>query len=111
ALPDPRRHPRFISLEGGEGAGKTTALTAIERALARHGEVVVTREPGGTFMAEKIRGLLLGTGAEALTPHTELLLMFAARSQLVANVIQPALKRGAFVVTARFVDSSYAYQG
>lgn len=108
---DPRRHPRFISLEGGEGAGKTTALAAIEQALSQHGEVVVTREPGGTAMAEKIRSLLLDTGAEELTSHSELLLMFAARSQLVANVIQPALERGAFVVSSRFLDSSYAYQG
>ncbi|MGH8465686.1 MAG: dTMP kinase [Pseudomonas sp.] len=111
ATPDRRLHPRFISLEGGEGAGKTTALAAIEKVLSQRGEVVVTREPGGTGMAERIRNLLLDAGDETLTSHSELLLMFAARSQLVANVIQPALQRGAFVVSSRFVDSSYAYQG
>ncbi|MEQ4575931.1 MAG: dTMP kinase [Gammaproteobacteria bacterium] len=108
------RHPRFISLEGGEGAGKTTAINAIRDWLARHGhEVVLTREPGGTPLAERIRGLLLDRheGAEPLWPEAELLLVFAARAQHVREVIRPALQRGAFVVSDRFTDSSYAYQG
>ena len=109
------RHPRFISLEGGEGAGKTTAINAIRAWLTGHGhEVVLTREPGGTPLAERVRGLLLDTGAvsqEPLWPQTELLLVFAARAQHVSEVIRPALQRGAFVVSDRFTDSSYAYQG
>ncbi|MFT4249325.1 MAG: dTMP kinase [Pseudomonas sp.] len=108
------RHPRFISLEGGEGAGKTTAINAIRDWLVRHGhEVVLTREPGGTPLAERVRGLLLDKGADAepLWPQTELLLVFAARAQHVREVIGPALQRGAFVVSDRFTDSSYAYQG
>ncbi|MDR1074862.1 MAG: dTMP kinase [Xanthomonadaceae bacterium] len=110
-------HPRFITLEGGEGAGKSTALAAVREALQSSGyEVVRTREPGGTPLAEKIRGLLLENrpsagGSEALVPETELLLMFAARAQHVREVIRPALQRGAYVVCDRFTDSSYAYQG
>ena len=110
-------HPRFISLEGGEGAGKTTVLSALRLALqSQGGEVVSTREPGGTPIAERIRGLLLCTGADGL-PHeplaaeTELLLMFAARAQHVRGTIFPALERGAWVISDRFTDSSYAYQG
>ncbi|HBK45753.1 MAG TPA: dTMP kinase [Xanthomonadaceae bacterium] len=110
------QHPRFISLEGGEGAGKTTAINAIRNWLGGHGhEVVLTREPGGTPLAERIRGLLLdkgeATAAEPLAAETELLLVFAARAQHVREVIRPALQRGAFVVSDRFTDSSYAYQG
>lgn len=109
------RHPRLISLEGGEGAGKSTALASVRELLLRRGhEVVLTREPGGTPLAERIRTLLLdGRGAEdePLLPETELLLMFAARAQHVAQVVRPALERGAFVVSDRFTDSSYAYQG
>ena len=105
-------HPRLISLEGGEGAGKTSALAAIrELLLSRGHEVVVTREPGGTPLAERIRELLLGAGDEPLAPETELLLMFASRAQHVREVVQPALQRGAFVLSDRFTDSSYAYQG
>lgn len=111
-------HPRLVSLEGGEGAGKSTALAAVRELLAARGhEVVQTREPGGTPLAERIRELLLarsapGQGvAEPLHPQTELLLMFAARAQHVAEVVRPALERGAFVVSDRFTDSSYAYQG
>lgn len=109
--PDPRCHPRFISLEGGEGVGKTSALQAIADALAERGEVVVTREPGGTPLGEDIRSLLLEDRGEPLSDHAELLMMFAARAQLVSQVIQPALARGAFVLSSRFVDSTYAYQG
>jgi dTMP kinase len=109
-------HPRFISLEGGEGAGKTTVLNALRAALQEDGrEVVSTREPGGTPLAERIRGLLLGSaadnGCEAPAPETELLLMFAARAQHVRETILPALERGAWVISDRFTDSSYAYQG
>ena len=114
-------HPRFISLEGGEGAGKSTAIASLRDALTRRGhEVVLTREPGGTPLAERIRALLLGRRVssadgdgddEPLAAETELLLVFAARAQHVRRVIRPALQRGAFVVSDRFTDSSYAYQG
>ena len=105
------KHPRLISLEGGEGAGKTSAIVAIrELLLARGHEVVLTREPGGTPLAERIRELLLNPHEEALAPETELLLMFASRAQHVREVNRPALQRGAYVVSDRFTDSSYAYQ-
>jgi len=105
------KHPRLISLEGGEGAGKTSAIAAIRELLQSRGhEVVLTREPGGTPLAERIRELLLSSHEEPLAPETELLLMFASRSQHVREVIRPALQRGAYVVTDRFTDSSYAYQ-
>ncbi|WP_374011814.1 dTMP kinase [Pseudoxanthomonas koreensis] len=116
----PPRHPRLITLEGGEGAGKSTALASLRELLVQRGhEVVLTREPGGTVAAERIRALLLGTrdtlggeaGIEPLAAEAELLLMFAARVQHVQHVIRPALRRGAFVVSDRFTDSSYAYQG
>jgi dTMP kinase len=104
--------PRLITLEGGEGAGKTSAIAAIrDRLLAEGHEVVLTREPGGTPLAERIRELLLNPQDEALAPETELLLMFASRAQHVRDVVRPALRRGAFVVSDRFTDSSYAYQG
>ena len=103
---------RFITLEGGEGAGKTTVLNALRDALKATGaEVVATREPGGTPLAEQIRGLLLDTHHEPPSPHTELLLMFAARAQHVRETLLPALQRGAWVLCDRFTDSSYAYQG
>lgn len=105
------KHPRLISLEGGEGAGKTSAIVAIRELLqARGHEVVLTREPGGTPLAERIRELLLNPHEETLAPETELLLMFASRAQHVREVIRPALQRGAYVVSDRFTDSSYAYQ-
>ena len=103
--------PRLVTLEGGEGAGKTSAIAAIRDRLQAAGhEVVLTREPGGTPLAERIRELLLNPQDEALAPETELLLMFAARAQHVRQVIAPALQRGAWVVSDRFTDSSYAYQ-
>jgi dTMP kinase len=110
------RHPRFVSLEGGEGAGKTTAINALRDALrARGHEVLLTREPGGTPLAERIRALVLKPdveiAAEPLSAEAELLLVFAARAQHVRQVIQPALRRGAYVISDRFTDSSYAYQG
>ena len=107
-----RTWPRFISLEGGEGAGKTTVLGALRSAL--QGEVVSTREPGGTLLSERIRDLLLqgdGMSLEPLAAETELLLMFAARAQHVREKILPALERGAWVISDRFTDSSFAYQG
>lgn len=110
--------PRFITLEGGEGAGKSTVLGALRDAIQATGEeVVCTREPGGTPLAEQIRSLLLqvsGPNAGAHEPpsaETELLLMFAARAQLVRETILPALRRGAWVISDRFTDASYAYQG
>jgi dTMP kinase len=105
------QHPRLISLEGGEGAGKTSAIAAVRELLQSRGhEVVLTREPGGTPLAERMRELLLGAHGETLAPETELLLMFASRAQHVREVVRPALQRGAFVVSDRFTDSSYAYQ-
>ena len=105
-------HPRLVSLEGGEGAGKTPVLAALRAGLEATGrEVVVTREPGGTPFAERIRELLLDPGAEPVSAETELLLMFASRAQHVRATVQPALDRGAWVLTDRFTDSSFAYQG
>ena len=107
-----QRQPRLLSIEGGEGAGKSTVLSALRDALLADGqEVVSTREPGGTPLAERIRELLLGGTGETVHPQTELLLMFASRAQHVREVVRPALRRGAFVVSDRFTDSSYAYQG
>ena len=107
-----QRQPRLISIEGGEGAGKSTVLSALRDALLADGEEVVsTREPGGTPLAERIRELLLGGTGEPVHPPTELLLMFASRAQHVREVVLPALQRGAWVISDRFTDSSYAYQG
>ena len=104
--------PRLVTLEGGEGAGKTTVLHALRDALAATGaDVVCTREPGGTPLAERIRELLLDPSHEPASPQAELLLMFASRAQHVRETILPALKRGAWVLCDRFTDSSYAYQG
>ena len=107
-----QRQPRLLSIEGGEGAGKSTVLSALRDALLADGfEVVATREPGGTPLAERIRELLLSGTAEPVHSETELLLMFAARAQHVREVVLPALQRGAWVISDRFTDSSYAYQG
>ena len=104
--------PRLVTLEGGEGAGKTTVLHALRDALAASGaDVLCTREPGGTPLAERIRELLLDPGHEPASPQAELLLMFAARAQHVRETILPALRRGVWVLCDRFTDSSYAYQG
>ncbi|MFU8876759.1 MAG: dTMP kinase [Wenzhouxiangellaceae bacterium] len=103
---------RLICLEGGEGAGKSTALVAIRRWLeARGREVVVTREPGGTPAAERIRALLLDPATGEIDAITELLLMFAARRENVVEVIEPALAAGKDVISDRFTDASHAYQG
>jgi len=107
-----RTHPHFISLEGGEGVGKTTVLSALRQALDADGlEVIATREPGGTALGERIRTLLLSPADNPIHVETELLLMFAARVQHMHEVITPALTRGALVLCDRFTDSSYAYQG
>lgn len=103
---------KFITLEGGEGAGKSTNLRYIQAWLEARGiEVVVTREPGGTELGEKIRGLLLDKANQAMTADTELLLMFAARAQHIQQLIQPTLAQGKWVISDRFTDASYAYQG
>lgn len=103
---------RFISLEGGEGAGKSTQLKALAEALRRRGlEVLETREPGGSPGAETIRRLLLEGGEERWTPEAEALLFAAARADHVARTIRPAVDRGAWVLSDRFLDSSLAYQG
>ena len=101
----------FITLEGGEGAGKSTSLAFVREFLEQAGRhVLVTREPGGTPLGEKIRELLLH-GREDMQVDTELLLMFAARAEHLARVIRPALAEGACVVCDRFTDATYAYQG
>jgi dTMP kinase len=103
---------KFITIEGGEGAGKSTQIAALRSFLeAQSFEVVVTREPGGTVGAERIRELLLDATAEPMPATTELLLMFAARGMHLQNLILPALDRGAWVVCDRFTDATYAYQG
>ena len=103
---------RFITFEGGEGCGKTTQVRRLKEALERGGvEVVQTREPGGTWLAEEIRRLIKDQETEAPCDRSELLLFLAARAQLVKNVIRPALERGAWVVSDRFSDSTLAYQG
>ncbi len=103
---------KFITLEGGEGVGKTTNLAFIKDYLQQHNiSVVVTREPGGTALAEKIRYLLLDKGSEVISEHAELLLIFAARAQHIKHVIEPALAQGKWVLCDRFTDATYAYQG
>lgn len=103
---------KLITLEGGEGVGKSTNLAFIQQQLEQAGvELVVTREPGGTDVAEKIRQLLLTPAAEPICELAELLLVFAARAQHVEQLIKPALERGAWVLCDRFVDATYAYQG
>src|SRR5512134_1718897 len=100
---------KFITLEGIDGAGKSTHVAWLADRLQRGGrEVVVTREPGGTPLGEKLRALLLN---EAMEIGTETLLMFAARQEHVAKVIRPALDRGAWVLSDRFTDATFAYQG
>lgn len=102
----------FLALEGGEGSGKSTVARVIADRMRGGGrEVLVTREPGGTAVAEQIRALLLSDGAGAADPWCEALLFAAARADHVANAIAPALAAGAVVICDRFVDSSVAYQG
>ena len=103
---------KFITVEGVEGVGKTTNMTFIQSWLKQQGiEHITTREPGGTPLAEDIRELLLSPRDEAVNENTELLLMFAARAQHLAEVILPALERGQWVLCDRFTDATYAYQG
>ena len=102
----------FITLEGPEGAGKSTNRDYLAMCLRAAGiEVLLTREPGGTPLAERIRELLLAPSDEAMAADTELLLVFAARAQHLAQVIRPALARGGVVLCDRFTDATYAYQG
>jgi len=103
---------RFITVEGIEGVGKTTNLEFIHQQLLSRGlDVVRTREPGGTPLAESIRELLLAPRNEPVAELAELLLMFAARAQHIEQCIRPALQRGAWVLCDRFTDATYAYQG
>jgi dTMP kinase len=102
----------FITVEGGEGAGKTTMMDRMVDWLAAHGRHVVrTREPGGTELAEKLREILLDKGNAGLSGQAELLLMFASRAQHLDEVIRPALQRGDTVLCDRFTDATWAYQG
>ncbi len=102
----------FITLEGLEGAGKTSRLVDLKAFLEGHGRTVLaTREPGGTVLGERLRELLLAPDEGPMAPLTELLLMFAARSEHVTRLILPALDAGQWVLCDRYVDASYAYQG
>lgn len=103
---------RLITLEGTEGVGKTTNLEFIQRFFAERGESLrVTREPGGTPLAEELRELLLRVREEKVSPKAELLMMFAARAQHLEHVILPALAAGQWVLCDRFTDATFAYQG
>lgn len=106
------RKGKFITLEGGEGSGKSTCMAFIKAWLEENNiEYIVTREPGGTPLAEEIRSLILSHREEKMHDETELLLMFAARSQHINEKIKPAIEAGKWVISDRFVDSSYVYQG
>jgi dTMP kinase len=108
----PPNRGRLVTLEGGEGAGKSTLLAGLREHFARSGlDVVYTREPGGTPVGEAVRALVLDPAHRGLAAETELLLMFAARAQLVRDVLRPALAAGRWVLCDRFTDASYAYQG
>ncbi len=108
----PEKSGLFITIEGGEGVGKSTNISAIKHHLSDCGiPYQLTREPGGTPLAEGIRELLLAVRTETLSPTSELLLMFAARAQHLQELIQPALARGEWVLCDRFTDATYAYQG
>lgn len=103
---------QFITVEGGEGAGKTTQLAFMREVLERAGcRVTLTREPGGTALGEEIRALLLGHRHDGMALATETLLMFAARAEHLERVIRPALAAGHWVLCDRFTDATYAYQG
>jgi len=102
----------FITIEGGEGGGKSTNIAFIQQYLAATGRhVVVTREPGGTRLGEKVREILLNPEHKGMHEVTELLLMFAARAQHIAEVIKPAMDQGKWILCDRFTDATYAYQG
>jgi dTMP kinase len=103
---------KLITLEGGEGAGKSTVRDAVRAQLAQRGiEVLVTREPGGTPVGEAVRAILLDPARQGLCAEAELLLMFASRAQLVRELVEPALIAGRWVLSDRFTDASFAYQG
>ncbi len=103
---------KFITIEGIEGAGKSTQIAFIQRYLSEKGHSVsVTREPGGTELGEQIRELLLTPRSQGMAIDTELLLMFAARAEHIAQIIKPALERGEWVLSDRFTDATFAYQG
>ena len=103
---------KFITFEGGEGCGKSTQVFRLRQALEAEGvRVLLTREPGGTWLSEQIRGLIKDQDEDAPCARSELLLFLAARAQLVRNVIRPALDAGTWVVSDRFSDSTLAYQG
>ena len=103
---------KFITIEGIEGAGKSTQLAFIQKYLAEKGQsLIVTREPGGTELGEQIRELLLAPRAQGMAVDTELLLMFAARAEHIEQVIKPAIGRGEWVLSDRFSDATFAYQG
>jgi dTMP kinase len=103
---------RFVTFEGGEGAGKSTQIARAAGWLRARGvEVVLTREPGGTPRAERLRTILLERDAEPMPQSCELLLMFAARATHLENLVRPAIVRGAWVLCDRFTDATYAYQG
>lgn len=103
---------KFITIEGGEGAGKSTMMQRVAAWLGAHGHrVVQTREPGGTDLAEKVRDILLDKNTVGLSGQAELLLVFAARAQHLAELIRPALQRGETVLCDRFTDATWAYQG
>ncbi|WP_019024295.1 MULTISPECIES: dTMP kinase [unclassified Thioalkalivibrio] len=109
---DASSNARFVVLEGIEGSGKSTQLATVVEALRAMGiEPECTREPGGTALGERLRGLLLDPDLPGMCPEAELLLMFAARAQHLASVIRPALAAGRWVVSDRFTDASFAYQG
>jgi len=109
---DPATRGRFITLEGGEGAGKSTLLALVRERLAARGiDAVLTREPGGTPLGEAVRALVLDPAQRGIRAESELLLVFAARAQHVRELIEPALAAGRWVVSDRYTDASYAYQG
>ena len=111
-MSEPTTPGRFITVEGSEGVGKSSNLDFIEALLREAGKAVVrTREPGGTELGETLRGILLDARQKAICDDAELLLMFAARAQHLAEVIRPALAAGKWVLCDRFTDATYAYQG
>jgi len=103
---------KFITLEGLEGSGKSTQIAVLEQHLKERGiPVVVTREPGGTPLAERLREIVLNPGQERISPVSELLIMFAARAVHLDNLIRPQLEQGTWILCDRFTDASFAYQG